>query len=164
MLTWTSFSPRATRSTISILAALSGLGLRAYSASNMFWSSGLSVLDVSNVDFDNDDRLLPSAPTLLTGQRWIVYIWREITIQGILRMDQESIARWRDLLIAQRHVFPGQYWTGFNSCFCGSHQRLSQMTMRWLKVIYKSCAARMKNEEKCTQYLYFERNGATRLR
>lgn len=44
VLTCTSFSPSATRFTISILEALSGFEFRSYSASRMAWSSGLMVI------------------------------------------------------------------------------------------------------------------------
>lgn len=46
-LTCTSFSPRETRFTISILADLSGLGFRSYSASRIAWSRGLEYSSVN---------------------------------------------------------------------------------------------------------------------
>lgn len=41
VLTWTSFSPKAIRLTISDLEALSGFGFVSYSASRIAWSPGL---------------------------------------------------------------------------------------------------------------------------
>ena len=77
---------------MAILVALSGFGFLAYSASRIAWSSGLERRLTSFQSRNLLKYKLPSSSTPLPCERLIIDDWREVLIQGVLRMDKKGIA------------------------------------------------------------------------
>lgn len=103
-LTWTSFSPSATRLTMLIRSVLSGFGFFLYSASRMAWSSGLG--RVTNSAYTRADGLAgeldpsrhvtsrhaPGSTPLLPSERLIVDAGWEILPQRVGRVHEKGEA------------------------------------------------------------------------
>jgi len=91
-LTCTSFSPKATRLTMSIRAALSGFGFLRYSASSIAWSSGLFGRQYRATDEVTVEPGIPGTSSLLSSKRLVVYIRRKTVAHGVCRVNEKGKA------------------------------------------------------------------------